>query len=75
MAESILVLATAFLIFHIVDGIYQNFKTIERMKMEQAENEKLLDELKERNEKSRLDLSESYVELIKTIKTLKRDIN
>lgn len=45
------------------------------MKIEQAENEKLLEELKERNEKSRLDLSESYVELIKTIKTLKRDIN
>ena len=45
------------------------------MKIEQAENEKLLEELKERNEKSRLNLSESYVELIKTIKTLKRDIN
>lgn len=45
------------------------------MKVEQAENEKLLEELKERNEKSILNLSESYVELIKTIKTLKRDIN
>ena len=75
MIESILVLSTIFLILHIVDGIHQNFKTIKRMKIEQAENEKLLEELKERNEKSILNLSESYVELIKTIKTLKRDIN
>lgn len=45
------------------------------MKREQSNNERLLEELKERNEKSRLDLSESYVELIKTIRTLKRDIN
>lgn len=45
------------------------------MKREQAENEKLLEELKERNDKSELDLSKTYVELIKTVRTLKRDIN